>query len=110
MDFRHVRIGGIVATVVRHYDLDKLDAFPIVLIARMEWESMLADAVEEEIGDIFPFRSPADESYQFYTDPHNRDSCGLVRYDIGRSEHLNYTRLSNWLNENEPALDVTDLV
>lgn len=96
--------------MVRHYDLDKLDAFPIVLIARMKWESMLADAVEEEIGDIFPFRSPADESYQFYTDPHNRDSCGLVRYDIGRSEHLNYTRLLNWLNENEPALDVTDLV
>lgn len=96
----------------RHYDPDKLDVVPIVLIARMEWEPMLADAVEKEIGDIFPFRSPANESYQFYTPSYNPDPYGLGRYDTERSEHLNYTRLLNWylVNQKELALGVTDLV
>ncbi|CAF9932792.1 MAG: hypothetical protein ALECFALPRED_005379 [Alectoria fallacina] len=71
-DPKHITIGGTVATVLRHYIPDKLDVLPIVLVARMEWESTLANAIEEEIGDVFPFQYPAVGAYPFYTPQNGR--------------------------------------
>lgn len=96
LDPRHVIIDGAVATVVRHY------AVPIVLIARMGWDSALTSAVEEEIGDVFPFQYPAVETYPTY--PYSTPVHDLKRvwgryaegHDLGKHEHPNYTHLLNW--------------
>ena len=55
-DPRHIRMGGFVATVVRHYKPDELDAVPIVFIACNGWEAALERAVDEEIGDFYPIQ------------------------------------------------------
>ena len=38
---RYIRIGGFVATVVRHFKPDELEAVPIILIACHGWEMLL---------------------------------------------------------------------
>ena len=55
---RHARIGGFVATVVRHYKPDELEAVSVVLIACHGWELLLERAVDEEIGDVYPLKDP----------------------------------------------------
>ena len=51
-------MGGFVATVVRHFKSDELEAVPILLIACHGWESLLEGAVDEEIGDVDPLQDP----------------------------------------------------
>ena len=53
-DPRHIRIGGFVATVVRHYKPDEPEAVPVVLIACYGWEVLLERYVDKEIGDVYP--------------------------------------------------------
>ena len=81
-DPKHVTIAGAVATIIRHPKPDKADAIPVVLIA-MRWEVGLAKAVEEEIGDTYPFQPSAAETCPVYA---SRDKTGSL-------EHQNYTRL-----------------
>lgn len=71
----------------------------------------MANAVEEEIGDVFPFQYPAAETHPFYTPRNNRApreaGCNHRKY-----EHPNYTRLLNWClkNEVDPAVGDVSLV
>ena len=85
-DPKYVTIAGAVVTIVRHSNPDKTDAVPVVLIACLEWESELANAVEEEIGDTYPFQLSAAETFPFYA----------PRDMIKSHEHENYIRLLNW--------------
>ena len=71
---RHIRIGSLVATVVRHYKPDELDAVPIVLIACDGWDMMLEVAVLEEIGDVYPLE---DSTINPIPAPRN---CGPATY------------------------------
>lgn len=101
LDPRHVTIDGAVATIVHHY------AVPIVLIARMGWGPALASAVEEEIGDVFPFQYPAVETYPPY--PYFAPVHDLKRvwgryaegHELGKYEHPNYTHLLSWCLRSE---------
>ena len=51
-------MGKFVATVVRHFKPDELEAVPILFIACHGWESLLERAVNEEIGDVDPLQDP----------------------------------------------------
>ena len=110
-DPKHVSIDGAIATVIRCCDPENLDTAPIVFIADLHWEAELAYAVDEEIGDAFPFQYPAVGTCPFYTDPHSRvyhkEGAGSGRY-----EHLNYARLLSWSFKGEGKRNggVTDLV
>ena len=53
-DPRQIKIGGFLATLVRHYKPDELDAVPIVLIAWYWGEMALQEAIAEEICDVYP--------------------------------------------------------
>lgn len=108
---KHVTIGGAVATVVRRYDPNKLDAVPIVFIARVHCEPVLAKAIEEEIGDTVPFQYPAIETYPFYSDPNVQGSRGEGS-DTEKYDHPNYARLLKWCLEKEggQAVGVTGSV
>ena len=101
-DPKYVTIAGAVVTLVRHSNPDKADAVPIVLIACMEWESELANAVEEEIGDTYPFQLSAAETFPVYA----------PRDMIKSHEHANYIRLLNWClkNEEEPLAGLEDML
>ena len=101
-DPKHVIIAGAVATIIRRSNPDKADAVPVVLIARMEWESELANAVEEEIGDTYPFQLSAAKNCPLYA---SQDTTG-------NHEHQNYTRLLNWClrNEEESVAGIKDLL
>ncbi|KAM0805950.1 hypothetical protein BDR22DRAFT_192223 [Usnea florida] len=90
-DPKYVTIAGAVVTIVRHSNPNKVDAVPVVLIAGMEWESELVDAVEEEIGDTYPFQPSASETFPVYA------PRGMTK----RHEHENYFRLLNWCLKNE---------
>lgn len=96
LDPQHVIIDGAVATVVRHY------AVPIVLIARMGWDSALTSAVEEEIGDVFPFQYPAVTTYlpyPYFTPVQDQKRVWgryVEGHELGKYEHPNYTHLLNW--------------
>lgn len=99
-DPKYVTIAGAVATIVRQSNPDKPDAVPVVLIARMEWGSEFANALEEEIGDTYSFELSAAETCPAYADKTESDA------------HQNYTRLLKWFlkNEEESAAEVTDLL
>ena len=99
-DPKYVKIAGAVVTIVRHSNPDKVDAVPIVLIAGMEWESELVDAVEEEIGDTYSFQPSAAETFPVYA------PRGMIE------RHKNYIRLLNWClkNEGEPHAEPKDLL
>lgn len=89
LDPRYVRIGGVVATIVRHYEPDKPDAVPIVLIACPQYEAALAKAVEGRIGHVFPFQDPAIDKFSSYS--HLHDLALLIRvYDLGIGWHTGY--------------------
>lgn len=111
LDPKHVVIGGAVATVVRHYNSDRPDAIPIVLIARSQWHAQLADTVEEDIGDALPFQHPAVETDPFYIPQGEKRAYGMGN-EPGKHEHPNFTRLFNWClkNEEESAVGVASLV
>ena len=101
-DPKYVTIAGAVVTIIRLPSSDKADAVPIVLIACMEWEAELANAVEEEIGDTYPFQLSAAETFPVYAPP-----------DMIKShEHANYIRLLNWClkNEEEPLAGLKDML
>ena len=109
LDPSHVRIGGFVATVVRHY-IDRPDAVPIVLIARLKSNSPLAHAVGTEFGDMCPFQSPAVQVDPFFaprSSPRYKESK-----DIGIKEDLNYSYILNWClgKEDKPALETSSMV
>ena len=95
---------------MRHHNSDKLDAVLMVLIAEMEWDSTLANAIEEEIDNGFPFPYSAAEAYPFYT-PRSHQSFYEDGYDPGEWKHPNYIRLLNWCLEDEekPALEIMPL-
>lgn len=129
LDPKHVTVDGAVATVIRHYKPDKLDAAPIVFIARLHWEMGLATYVEEEIGGVLPFQYRAVEGSPFYTslgiqivgeegDYRQMNGDGCIRklsgegLDPQNDEHPNYTRLLKWCLEKdeEPAVGATNLI
>ena len=101
-DPKYVTIAGAVVTIVCHSNSDKADGVPVVLIACREWESELANAVEEEIGDTYPFQLSAAETFPFYA----------PRDMIKSHEHENYIYLLNWClkNEGEPLTGLKDLL
>ena len=101
-DPKYVTIAGAVVTIVRHSNPDKVDAVPVVLIAGMEWELELVEAVEEEIGDTYPFQPSAAETFPVYA------PRGVTK----SHEHENYFRLLNWClkNEGEPLAEPKDLL
>ena len=96
---------------MRHYNSDRPDAIPIVLIARSQWHAQLADTVEEDIGDALPFQHPAVETDPFYIPQGEKRAYGMGN-EPGKHEHPNFTRLSNWClkNEEESAVGLASLV
>lgn len=107
---KDIRIGGAVATVVHHYKPDKPDAIPVVIITSMRLNSTIANAIQEEVDDIFPFQYPAIKTYPFHIDPstlkQSKRICGRMYV-----EYPTYLRLLKWVFEKEKALalDVSDL-
>ena len=107
---KHIRIDGAFATIVHHYKPDKTDAIPVVLITSMILNSTIANAVQEEVDDIFAFQYPAVKTYPFHRNEINSEQferiCGQMYV-----EHPTYLRLLKWILEKEkvPALDVSGL-
>ena len=101
-DPKYVTISEAVVTIVRHSNPDNGDAVPVVLIACMEWESELANTVEEEIGDTYPFQLSAAETFPVYA----------PRDMIKSHDHENYICLLNWClkNEGESLAGLKDLL
>ena len=110
-DPRHIRMGRFVATVVRHYKPDELDAVPIVFIACDGWEAALDRAVHEEIGDIYPIQD-------VMTDMNTSvwgDGALSALPGVPRSKRKGYTAYLRTLKmcldkEEEHADDVTKLI
>ena len=126
LDSRHVIIGDVVATVVRHYIPEQLDEVPIVLIARLRWVAPLespcgptvADTIEEDIGDVLPFQYPAAETHPFKAHPPTVQQFIEIGERVnfaGRHDHPNYTHLLKWClqnddDEQESGVNVTSLL
>ena len=110
LDPRHIKIGGIAATIVRHYKLDKPEAVPIVLIASSQPHKLLADAVVRKIGDVSPFQNPNIDASLYYSHLHDPALPTRV-YDLSIGWHTDYLRvLKLCLEEEEQAADVAALV
>ena len=110
-DPRHIRMGGFVATVVRHYKPDELDAVPIVFIACHGWEEALERAVDEEIGDVYPIQDLIIDMNPSFWD----EGVLSLPPDVTHSERHGYTTYLRILKmcldkEEEHADDVTKLI
>ena len=107
LNSRHVRIGRVVATVVRHYN-DKPDAVPIVLIAGMKLDPTLANAIEEEIINVLSFQFPAIETSPF--SQHHTDARDWLVHR-GKYEHPHYLHVLQWcLEKQESVVDISGLI
>ena len=92
LDPRYVRIGGVVATIVRQYRPEKPDAVPIVLIACPHRDAVLAKDVDWKIRDVSPFLDPAIDTYSHYS--HLHDPALSTRVDNPRRGwHTDYVRI-----------------
>ena len=114
-DPRHIRIGGFVATVVRHYKPDELEAVPIVLIACDGWELLLERAVDEEIGDVYPLQDPIlDPTIDLIPPFRPGGTLGLPPHITHQERHgpTTYLRVLKLCldKEEEQADDVTKLI
>ena len=109
LDPRHIKIGGIAATIVRHYKPDKPDAVPIVLIACSQRHKLLARAVERKIS-VSPFQNPNIDACLYYSHLHDPALPTRV-YDLSIGWHTDYLRvLKLCLEEEEQAADAAALV
>ena len=110
-DPRYIRVGGFVATVVRHYKPDELDAVPIIFIACDGWEAALDRVVHEEIGDICPIQDViTDMNTSFWG-----DGALSALPGVPHSERMRYTAYLRTLKmcldkEEEHTDDVTKLI
>ena len=110
-DPRHIRIGRFIATLVRHYKPDELDAVPVVLIACHGCEVALERAIDMEICDVYPLQDLViDRDPSFSGD--GVLSLPPVVTHSERHGHTNYQRILQMCldTEKEHANDVTKLI